>query len=215
MMFGAGSSGPGQDIRAGLVVDQTQFQAQLSQIDARTSAVDQKIAATRTRGEAVISRLRVAEAQVGQLSAMSSPVMSRASKFARKAAYGTAVSYVAGEITSEIGIPEAAQPATHIGTAALMGLSFGPGTAVGFAALATIRELWSSIKKTKEDAERLMVEVFKNKEKQERVNKEMEKIAAEWAKKLEEGSEKAKRDAVKESSERGREELRALYQPEY
>lgn len=199
------------EIRAGLVVDQSAFQAQLAGMDAKQSQIDQRQAASRARVEGLLARLRLAEAQAVSLEAVTNSVIAKGIRFAGKAA----VAYAAGEVLSELGIPEAAKPAVHVGTAALAGASMGPWGIAGFATLAMLKEVWSALKHEHEKGERLRMEVLQRQERQDNRLREMIAEMTERHKKLLETITKEKEATRKEVQDWVSEGARALYVPEY
>jgi hypothetical protein len=223
MLFGAGASGPSQEIRAGLVVDQAAFQSQLAGIDAQQKAADQRIAATRARGEAVIARLKVAEAQALNLERISDRMMSKSGAFLRKMGGRAAAGYIALSVTSELGIPEAAQPLANIGTAALSGAAAGSmipgvGTAAGAAvgaALQSVKELWNEMKRTQENLERVRAHLFQSIQRQAQINQEARMEFEEKERRLAEMLKASFEEGREQETKRNIEGARALYEPCY
>jgi hypothetical protein len=202
----------GDEIRAGLVVDQSAFQAQLAGIDAKQIDIDRRNAATRARVEGLLTRLKIAEAKTVSLEAVTNRVIAKGARFAGKAV----VAYAATEVLSELGIPEAARPLVNVGVAALAGASFGGAYgAAAFATLATMKELYREMKKEFERGERLKMEILQRQERQD--NRLRDMIAEMWDrhKKLLETIAKEKEATRKEVQDWVSEGARALYQPGY
>lgn len=223
MMFGAGSSGPSQELRAGLVVDQSAAQAQLAQIDARQAATDKRIADARARGEAVIARLKVAETQALNMERITDRIMSKSVGFASKMGGRALAGAAAISITSELGIPESAQPLANIGTASLSGAAVGSfipgvGTAAGAtigAALQGIKELWNDMKRTQENVERLRAHVFQEIQRQAKYRYDARMELEEMERKLTELMKLALEEGREESTKRSLEAARSLFEPSY
>lgn len=199
------------EIRAGLIVDQSAFQAGLAGMDARQAQIDQRNLATRQRVDALLSKLKIAEAEARTLEATTTRILSRGVRFAGKAA----VAYAAGEVLSELGIPEAARPLMHIGTAALGGASMGPWGAAGFATIAMVQELWRAYKRNDENQERLRAEMFQQNERMRRQYEELREVEEEKKKRLEERFRDVDEKAKQKFADWFQEGARALYVPQY
>jgi len=197
----------GEEIRAGLSVDLSAVGGQLAQVDAKVLQVDQKTAGIRQAVARLQASLKLAETQVTNLDRVTSRIEHRLTK--------TGIAFGVGMIVSEFGIPEAAQPIAHIGTAAVTGAMIGgPPGAVVFATLATVQELAHAVKRLNERIEKAQAEVILNRRRVEEILERREREVEEKAKRMEEYNAISKVESREFFQNWYQERIRSLMEPQ-
>jgi len=201
----------GEEIRAGLSVDLSAVGGQLAQVDAKVLQVDQKTAGIRQAVARLQSSLKIAETQATNLERVTSRIEHRLTKTGIK----TGIAFGVGMIVSEFGIPEAAQPIAHIGTAAVTGAMIGgPPGAVVFATLATVQELAHAVKRLNERIEKAQAEVILNRRRVEEILERREREVEEKAKRMEEYNAISKVESREFFQNWYQERIRSLMEPQ-
>jgi hypothetical protein len=201
----------GEEIRAGLSVDLSAVGGQLSQVDAKVLQADQKTAGIKQAVARLQASLKIAQTQATELDRTTSRIESRLTRAGIK----TGIAYGVGTIVSEFGIPEAAQPIAHIGTAAVSGAMFGgPWGAAGFATLATVRELFQAVKRLDERIEKAQAEVILNRRKVEEILARREREAQERQRRLDDRIAVARVQAEQDAMNWYHERIRSLMEPQ-
>lgn len=141
-----------EPLRQELVFDATRGVAQLRQLDAQVLRSAREVDTVERRVFRSLLRIEAARRDARSLE----DIAERASRRLGRQLARTAGVLIVGEVASEIGVPEAAQPIMHVGLAALGGAQFGgPIGAATFASVALVMEVVRGLRREAQEREAL------------------------------------------------------------